>query len=238
LGEEFPLVKLDRRPFLKGRAAMAVWQRSQPDSVVSDGYLTRSEINFLSTRTVGAGAKTVCYVRLIDFRHGRCALHVQMRLHDQRVAALEAALFADDTEDSPMLVLSVEGAYSVIAGEQLSGFTMVDSNCSPEDFAPAAENYSRKIDRIWQSVGGCSVAGLEALAIWALRNREQPGLFAMGLAPACTALVYGEKALARTLLERELRSWQSTDRLEVNVDPRLRKAGERLLEMLNVPTAD
>jgi hypothetical protein len=51
-------------------------------------------------------------------------------------------------------------------------------------------------------------------------------------------LVYGEKALARTLLERELRSWQSTDRLEVNVAPRLRKAGERLLEMLNVPTAD
>jgi hypothetical protein len=101
--------------------------------------MTRSEINFLSTRTVGVGAKTVCYVRLVDFRRGRCALVVQMRLHDERVAVFESALSGDDAMDSPMLVLDVAGAHSVIAGEEPSGFTMVDSDCSPGDFAPVAE---------------------------------------------------------------------------------------------------
>jgi hypothetical protein len=234
--------KMDRRPSLKLRAAMAVWQSFQPESIIDGGRLTRGDFSFLSWRTVGLGAKTHCYVRVWRVDDARCAMTVHMALYDERVGTLESTAVARDVTDLAMLDFGVRAASSLIDGEVPPDLPMMESKHSIEGFAKLVEDYSRRIDRIWQSVGGCSVEGLERLAIWALRNREQAGAGRHGLGPACAAFLYGERELAHELLD-ELRSvWETRlreapDQHVFDMYERVCVEIERLLEAVKPPTA-
>jgi hypothetical protein len=150
-------MRLNRNPLAKLQAARAAWQSFHPRSVISHECHTRNEFDFLSTRTVGVGAKSVCYVRVVKFDDSRCAMIVQMRLQDKRVATLLSKVMAYDMMNSSVCVLDVMPASSVIKGEEPPGLTMINSNCSVQEFSRFVEDYSRRIDCIWQSVGGCSV---------------------------------------------------------------------------------
>jgi hypothetical protein len=99
-------------------------------------------------------------------------------------------------------------------GEDVPESPLMDSQGSVEEFASLVQDYSRRIDRIWNYVGGFSVEGLERLAIWAIRNRERAGTVWLGLDIVCAAFTYGERELARSLLAEFRSHWERRVRTE------------------------
>ena len=234
--------KVDRRPPLSLRAAEAVWKSFQPESVLSGGRVTKGNLSFLAKRTVGVGVRTHWSVRVWRVDDSRYAMTVHMALYDKRVATLESMAVARDVTDLAMLDFGVLAASSLIDGEELPDLPMMACNGSIEAFAPLVEDYSKRIDRIWESVGGCSVEGLERLAIWALRNRERADAGRHGLGPACAAFVYGEIELAHELLDELRTIWEThireePDGLASDIYDGVRADIERLLEAVKPPTA-
>ncbi|MBV8411765.1 MAG: hypothetical protein JOY64_29335 [Alphaproteobacteria bacterium] len=229
--------KLDRRPSLRFRAAKAVWQTFQPDSVLSAGRLTRGDFSFLSERLLGDEVKTNCYVRVWRLDDAHCAMTVHMGLYDRRVSSLESTAIRRDVMDLYMLSFDVMAASSLIDGQGLPDLPTMSEKYPVEEFARLVADYSQRIDRIWRSVGGCTVDGLGKLAVWALRNRERVGTFRHGLGPACAAFVYGENELAHALLDDLTSTWEDPgDQVVSDMYDKVREEIETLLEAVKSPT--
>ena len=106
------------------------------------------------------------------------------------------------------LDFDVLAASSVMDGQDSPDQPVFDSDVQAEEFARIVEGYSRRMDRIWDFVGGVSVQGLENLAIWAMRNRDRAYTMSTTMGDICAAFAYGERQLAHELIA-ELRSqWE------------------------------
>ena len=66
--------------------------------------------------------------------------------------------------------LSFSSTRTLGAGVEVNWWVTVSSNAAVEEFARVAGDYSKRINRIWNFVGGLNVLGFERLATWALRN--------------------------------------------------------------------
>jgi hypothetical protein len=165
-----------------------------------------------------------------------------MALYDERVGSLKSTAVGRDVMDLFMLDFAVTAASSLIDGEELPDLPMMRRRGSIEEFARLVEDYSKRIDRIWQFVGGCSVEGLEKLTIWVLRNRERTAAGIYDLGPACAAFVYGESELAHELLDELTSAWEirvreEPDQLVFDTYDMVRAEIQRLLEAVKPPTA-
>src|SRR5262249_4464855 len=92
----------------------------------------------------------------------------------------------------------------------------IDFSASDQQVMEHLDDYGRRYDRIWQSVGGCTREHFGPLAIWAIRNREHIGVGSRGLAMACAALVYGESKLGRDWMKDYEEHWQQRVLAEPN----------------------
>jgi hypothetical protein len=188
--------------------AKRLWRSFQPGSSVSGGRITSGDFSFLSRRTLGEGVKVDWSVRAWKVDDVSCSLQVRMGLYDERVAALRSIAMGFDMSRVGFLDFDVPATSSVMDGQEMPDPPVFDSEVQAEEFAPIVEGYSRRIDRIWDFVGGASVQGLESLAIWAMRNRDRAGTMSTTMGDICAAFVYGERQLAHELIA-ELRSqWE------------------------------
>jgi hypothetical protein len=188
--------------------AKRLWRSFQPGSSVRGGRITCGDFTFLSERTLGDGVKVDWDVRAWKVDDVSCSLRVRMGLYDGRVNALRSIAMGFDMSRVGFLDFDVLAASSVMDGQEMPDPPVFDSEVQVEEFAPIVEGYSRRIDRIWDFVGGVSVQGLESLAIWAMRNRDLAGTMSTTMGDICAAFVYGERPLAYELIA-ELRSqWE------------------------------
>jgi hypothetical protein len=164
-----------------------------------------------------------------------------MGLYDERVAALRSTAMKLDMTHVAFLDFDVLAAPAAMDGREMPDLPLFDSNAQVEEFAAVVEDYSRRIDRIWNFVGGISVGGLERLAIWTIRNRDRAGTLWHHIGAICPAFVYGERELAHELIA-ELRSqWEERVQLEprdviFEVYDGVRQDLERLQEAVRKPT--
>jgi hypothetical protein len=201
-------LKLDGAPRAKLRMAKTLWRSFQPGSSVSGGRITDGDFSFYSERTLGDGVKVGWSVRAWKVDDVSCSLRVRMGLYDERVSALRSIAMGFDMSRVGFLDFDVLATSSVMDGQEMPDPPVFDSEVQAEEFAPIVEGYSRRIDRIWDFVGGVSVQGLENLAIWAMRNRDRAGTMSNTMGDICAAFVYGERQLAYELIA-ELRSqWE------------------------------
>jgi hypothetical protein len=86
--------------------------------------------------------------------------------------------------------------------EGISGYDLPEV---PLDAGEAAINaeltaYSRRIDRIWASVGGCTAENARALILWAIQHRDQAGVSRATPNEISTAIYFGQFKLALELI--------------------------------------
>ena len=107
-------------------------------------------------------------------------------------------------------------ASCLMEGKKIPDPPCVGSNASVAEFAPVVEDFSRRVDRIWNFVGGCNAAGFEKLAVWAPNNRARVCPFRPGFGLICAAFVYGEPELAHELAAEYKAIWEE----HLRSDPR------------------
>jgi hypothetical protein len=200
-------LKVDGAPRAKLRMAKTLWRSFQPESSLSGGRITGGDFSFLSERTLGDGVKVDWSVRAWKVDDVGCSLQVRMGLYDGRVSALRSIAVGFNMR-SGFLDFDVLATSSVMDGQEMPDPPVFDSEVQAEEFAPIVEGYSRRIDRIWDFVGGVSVQGLESLAIWAIRNRDRAGTMSNTMGDICAAFVYGERQLAYELIAALRSRWE------------------------------
>jgi hypothetical protein len=165
-------LKVDRRSIAMLRTAKTVWQSFQPLCSVWGGRVTTVDFTFEVTRMLDAGAKIRWHVNAWRIDDGNCSLGVKMALYDERVSNLRSIAVGYDVTSLSFLSFDVLAASSVMDEQEVPAPPVMASERSVEEFASLAQEYTTRIDRIWEFVGGLSVAGMERLAIWAIRNRR------------------------------------------------------------------
>ena len=215
-------VKIDHSSTSKLRGATKLWRSLNPDCSVSGARITRGDLSFESVRTLGAGVAASWLVRAWKGDDGNCALQVRMGLYDERVNALRAIALGSDTTadcDAPavfsltdhrpdFLDFDVLTVSSMMDGQEAHDYPPLEPNVQVEQLAHVVGEFSNRIDRIWNFVGGPSVQGLERLAIWVLRNSDVASIWHTLLGSICGAFAYGEKDLAHELMAQLMSEWE------------------------------
>jgi hypothetical protein len=209
-------MKINRKAYQKLRAAKAVWRTIRPDSILSSGRIRENTLTFREEQPVAAGVKATYFVTAYAEDHAACSLTVSMYLYDEQVNALRAIAEGSDQSGLPCVTFDVLTASSAMDGKDGLEPPLIDLEPSAADFAALVDDLSKRVDRIWQFVGGCNAQGVEKLAIWALRNRERAGTFLGGLGEISAAFVYGDPELGHELLEHFRSDWEE----RLRSDPR------------------
>lgn len=204
-------MKVDRSLRPKLRAAKRVWRRFHPDCSLSDGRIARRSLSFSSTRALGASVEICWWITAWKADDESCSLQVRAQLHDERVNALRSIAMGSDTSTG-FLDFDVLAASSLMNGQKMPDYPFFDSKAPVEQFARIAEDYSKRIDRIWNFVGGPDVPGLENLAIWALRNADAGTIWFITYGGICAAFTYGERELAH--IAEFMSQWEERVRQE------------------------
>jgi hypothetical protein len=185
-----------------------VWRSFQPGCSLSGGRITNGDFSFLSKRSLGGGVEVDWSIRAWKVDDMSCSLQVRMGFYDERVTALRSIAMGFDMSGVGFLDFDVLAASSAMDGQEMPKPPVFDSEAQVKEFAWIVGDYSRRIDRIWNFVGGLIVQSLERLAIWAIRNRDPVGTMWNTMGGICAAFIYGERQLAHELIA-ELRSeWE------------------------------
>ena len=163
-----------------------------------------------------------------------------MQLYDERVNALRSIAMGSDTSTG-FLDFDVLAASSMMTGQEMPDYPFFDAKAPAEQFARVVDDYSKRIDRIWNFVGGLSVPGVEKLAIWALRNTDAGTIWFIVYGGICAAFTYGERELANELIAEFMCQWEERVRQEPHdvifeTYYRVRQDLERLQEAVTMPS--
>jgi hypothetical protein len=246
-------LKIAHSSMSKLRAATKLWRSFNPECFVIDSRITSESLSFESVHTLGAGVAAGWSVRAWKGDDETCSLQVRMKLYDERVNALRSiALGLDTSGDSyaPAVFSLTDGkadfldfdvwtVSSMTDGQETHGRPLLESNVQSEQVAHVVGEYSRRIERIWNFVGGPSVQGLERLAIWVLRNSDVGSIWHTLLGGICGAFTYGEKELGHELITQLMSEWEEFRRLPsdrmLDVYDHVRGQVERLQEAVRKP---
>lgn len=211
-------MKVDRSLRPKLRAAERVWHSFHPECSVSGGLIGRGSLSFKSTRMLGAGVEASWWIEASKVDDNSCSLRVRMGLHDERVNALRTIAMGYDVSIH-FLEFDVLSVSAVMDGQETPNEPLIDSNSSVEELVRVVGDYSRRIDRIWNFVGGPGVQGLERLAIWVLRENNEGAVrhavwHAM-VGDVSAAFAYQEKELAHRLIAKRLSELDEATQLDL-----------------------
>ena len=219
---------------------MAVWRSFHPRSTMCGGRIGTETLTFSAEQSLVAGTKVEWFVNGYAADHASCSLAVDMALYDERVSALQS--IAEGGQSSlAFLSFDVLTASCLMDEEKIAEPPCVGSNASVAALAPVVDDFSRRVERIWNFVGGCNAAGLERLAQWALKNRARVHPFRPGFGLICAAFVYGEPELAHALVAEYKEIWEEHVRSErrdlaLEIYANIRVCLDRLLEAVKPRT--
>jgi hypothetical protein len=238
----------------KLRVATKLWRSFNPECSVSRGRITSDDLSFESVHTLGAGVAASWSVRAFKVDDESCSLQVRMGLYDERVNALRTTAMGFDTSidfNVPTVVSLTEGqadfldfdvltVSSMMDGQETHGYPRLGPNARADQVAKVVGDYRRRIERIWNFIGGPSVQSLERLAIWVLRNCDGGSTGHTLLGGICGAFTYGEKELAHELIAQLMSEWEDIRRLAptdrvLEVYDHVRGQVERLQEAVRRP---
>jgi hypothetical protein len=217
-----------------------VWRNFHPDCSLSSGQIARRSLSFSSKRALGAGVEISWWITAWKADDESCSMQVRMQLYDERVNALRSVALGSDVSTG-FLDFDVLAASSLMDGQVMPDYPLFDSKAPVEQFARVVEDYGKRIDHIWNFVGGLSVPGLEKLAIWTLRNTDAGTLWFIVYGGICAAFTYGEKELAHELIAEFTSQWEERVRQEprdviFETYYRVRQDLERLQEAVSRPS--
>jgi hypothetical protein len=238
----------------KLRVATKLWRSFNPECSVGRGRITRDDLSFESVHALGGGVAASWSVRAFKVDADNCSLQVRMGLYDERVNALRTTAMGLDTSNNfnvPTVVSLTEGqpdfldfdvltVCSMMEGQETHGYPQLGPNLEADQVAKIVGEYRRRIEHIWNFVGGPSVQSLERLAIWVLRNSDGQSMGHTLLGGICGAFTYGEKELAHELIAQLMSEWEDIRRLAptdrfLEVYDHVRRQVERLQEAVTRP---
>lgn len=238
----------------KLRVATKLWRIFNPECSVRRGRITHDDLSFESVHTLGAGVAASWSIRAFKIDDESCSLQVRMGLYDERVNALRSIAMGLDPSldlDAPTVFSLTEGQADFLDFDVWTVSSMMDGGETPDDpalksnveveqLAYVIREYSRRIERVWNFVGGRSIQSLEKLTIWVLRNSDVVGRGHTQLGGICGAFAYGEKELAYELVAQLMSEWEELRRLAptdgvLAVYDHIRGQVERLQEAVRRP---
>jgi hypothetical protein len=209
-----PELKTDRQFWMaKLRAVKKVWRGVNPQYTTRGGRVGGAAFDFASERALAAGIKVCCLVSGWKGSDETWSMRVRIALYDDRVAALQSVAMGLDVT-SWFVDCDVLAASSVVRGEELPYAPSIDLNCEYEEIAGYLQDVQRRIEAIWQVVGGCRAENVEHLAMWIIHNRMSVGAKENCVGIICATFVYGHRLLSRELLADYAAHWQRLLRVE------------------------
>jgi hypothetical protein len=202
----------------------------RPDEAHGLALPREHSFSFISTRALAPNVDFATTVGGEQCAEDSWPLQVRGMIYDRRVWTLNSDIVGFDTSHLPALEFDVLAASSAMNGETISDLPVVRTDTSTAEIASHLEDYSRRIDRIWDFFGGASIANLVPLAIWMIQHRGTVGADDLpGLPTICAAYVYGERELSLCLLDELEMDWQR--RLQTEPDE-LAEEGNTLASQL------
>jgi hypothetical protein len=189
------------------------WRACRPEEKIDTQRLSKLDFGISLSRTLVDGITVASDVDGWQFETAEWSIRVRIAILDQRVAKLRSEVVTTyDTSDLRTFHFDVLAAAAAIDGCELQPSPSIGLGFSDDEVRLVVREFSDKIDRIWRFGFGFTVAGLETLSIWAIRNRTAVGVW-QDISTLCTALAYGERELFRELL------WE----YEIGLEKRRRK---------------
>ena len=187
------------------RSTRALWQALWPDERASVVMADDLGMEFESRQTLATGIHFTTWVLGFPYDDG-WTLRFGGRLTDQRVEALEEELQGPNPLSPYVLEFDLSLTHkflegkTFVEGETEHSLPAIPIDASDSSVRAILETNGRRLDRIWASVGGCSIEGFQALALWAMRHYNFTRAGTPTVAMVCAALVYGDRNLAAWLL--------------------------------------
>ena len=189
------------------------WRACRPEEKIETQRFTKLDFGISFSRTLADGITVSSDVYGWQFETAEWSIRVRIEILDQRVAKLRSEVVTTyDASDLTTFHFDVLAAAAAIDGCELQPSPSIGLGFSDDEVRLVVKEFGDKIDRIWRFGFGFTVAGLETLSIWAIRNRTAVGVW-QDISTLCTALAYGERELFRELL------WE----YEIGLEKRRRK---------------
>jgi hypothetical protein len=206
------------------KSVMAMWREIRPDFKVKRSTVTQSDMRFDAVLKPNPRCTFRLDIHGYQSSSEDWTLRLTAVLADERITALRGQLEGKpDQRNSGMVDFEVLATYNTLEG--IDGYDLPELPLDEHDsfVRQELEAYCKRIDRIWESVGGCKPENVDALALWIIRHRHQTGASTASPAKIATAIVFREFTLALELLS-ELES-EIIDHLEVDPTHEVRQRG-------------
>ena len=125
-------------------------------------------------------------------------LSVRCLLSDERVADLRSEI--QGLAIAGVADCDVLAAHNYLVGDRSAWSLPACEFDAPIDtFFELLKVYAQQLDNLWNARGGYTPEGFRSFVLWLLRHRHRMGSDG-GFGGACGAYLYGDRALAQTLL--------------------------------------
>ena len=210
---------MDRRSWRKKfQLVKDAWRAYRPEEVITSSAFGNLDFGIFFSPDLADGIEVSSHVSGFQIEASEWSIRVSIEILDQRVAKLRSEVVTSfDTSGLNTLRFDVLAAIATIDGCELQPSPFIGPDFSDDEVRLVVKEFSDKIDRLWAFAFGFSVAGLETLSIWALRNRDAVGAWT-DVGALCTALAYGERELFRELLWQYEMDLAKRRRKEANND--------------------
>jgi hypothetical protein len=194
-----------------------MWRALRPGESLSKGCPSKVNFSFMSTRTLAPGLTFHCFVSgsgpIIPRTNDESwSIRVTAAPEDDRVSALRTFVEDRDKSGLDVMAFDVLPAYGLLDGRGEPSPPSISYEAADDEIMSHLEEYSRKIDRIWDAFGGYSPGAFEALVTWAMVNREVVTGGTANMPMACAAFVYGDRALSLQFLAEYQSQWEESAR--------------------------
>jgi len=188
------------------RSMMAIWHVLRPADIMQKGEVTGSDMRFGSHLTLSKDIDVSFEVHgshMPYFQRSSetWALRLRSDIADTRIGPLRAEIEgSESTAKAGGANFEVLATFNTLEG--ISGYDVPELPLDAGDAMVKARlgAYSRRIERIWASVGGCRAENAEALILWIIRRRHRTGSGRGAPSAISTAIYFGEFDLASDLI--------------------------------------
>lgn len=214
------------REFWHGKLQLVrnAWRVYRPDEKVKHRRVTALDFGVTFFRGLVDNIEVLSHVSGWQIDNSEWSIRVRIAILDRRAAELRSEVMTGfDASNISTLDFDVLAVAAALDGCELEPSPSIDPGASDDRVCPVVKEFCDKIDQIWTFAGGFTIAGLETLSIWAIRNRAIVGVPlgppALVFGVICTAAVYGERELAREFLWEYEMHLEKRRRVEVVNEP-------------------
>jgi hypothetical protein len=222
--------------FAQLRSVREMWRDLRPDETISKGRAVKGQISFEARHEFDSNMIFEEHVQFLSIADDPWTLAVRGVCADERVRQLRKE--AQGLDVGFVLSFDVLATYNFVSGKKRWILPKCVPDVSDRNVRKLFLDYVKKLDGIWDVVGGCGRESFQSLVLWQIANRAATGAGDADMPKACAAYIYGEPKLALELLAEFETAWELSLQEDRGAEParsmyaRVKKAIDKLRRII------